>query len=389
MVPYVKHIHVKNFKSLADCSVSLGEFTVLVGPNGAGKSNFIDVLAFVQDALFNSLDMAFRNRGGIAAVRRKSGGHPTHILVDLAIQLDAETEARYGFEIAAKPTEQFRIAAEWCEIGSGKIRKHGFRVAHGVFQEDIPGIKAKIPKDRFALYAASATEEFRVVYDFLTAIRYYSIAPDQIRSLQDADQGDFLRRNGSNAAAVLKRLHADDGNRTRYDRICRILSRVVSDIESVEYSQRGEKETIQFKQKVGLPHTWRFDALNMSDGTLRVLGLLLAVYQSSRNTVILIEEPEATVHPAVAEVIVEVLLDAAHEQQVLITTHSPDILDYKFLSENAIRLVEMNNGISHVYPLASATKEAIKKRLYTPGELLRNDELLPDKTGTGGQFEFD
>ena len=73
----------------------------------------------------------------------------------------------------------------------------------------------------------------------------------------------------------------------------------------------------------------------MSDGTLRVLGLFLAAYQAGHPSVLGIEEPEATVHPAMAEVVTEVLLDAAHDQQVLVTTHSPDILDYKELKDAA------------------------------------------------------
>ena len=69
------------------------------------------------------------------------------------------------------------------------------------------------------------------------------------------------------------------------------------------------------------------DASDMSDGTLRALGLLLAAYQPGRHSVVAIEEPEATVHPAAAELVTQVLRDAAHERQILFTTHSPDILE--------------------------------------------------------------
>jgi AAA15 family ATPase/GTPase len=79
MIPHIKQVRIRNFKSIGQLSVSLEPFTVLVGPNGSGKSNFIDALAFVKDCLADSLESAFRKRGGIGAVRRRSAGHPTNI----------------------------------------------------------------------------------------------------------------------------------------------------------------------------------------------------------------------------------------------------------------------------------------------------------------------
>src|ERR1035441_4952375 len=78
---------VKNYKSIAACDVDLRPLTFLVGPNGAGKSNFLDALRFVADGLRTSLDHAFRERGGIGEVRRRSGGHPNHFGARLAFAL--------------------------------------------------------------------------------------------------------------------------------------------------------------------------------------------------------------------------------------------------------------------------------------------------------------
>jgi predicted ATPase len=116
----------------------------------------------------------------------------------------------------------------------------------------------------------------------------------------------------------------------------------------------------------------------MSDGTLRVLGLLLAVYQPGTYSIVAVEEPEATVNPAVAEVVVEVLMDAANEKQVLLTSHSPDILDYKGLTDSQIRVVTMERGRTLIARVSSAGRDAIREHLYTPEELLRAGELSPD-----------
>lgn len=378
MIPRVQQVQIRNYKSILQISVNLEPFTVFVGPNGAGKSNFIDALAFVQECLSESIELAFKNRGGIAAVRRSSAGRPTNVGIRLALSLADDLFADYAFEIAAKPKEKFSVARERCVVEKLMGARHTFEIQDGKFTTEIPGIRPKVAPDRLALFAASATDEFRPVYDFLTSMHFYSIVPVRLRELQEPDAGDFLKRDGSNAAAVLKRLQEETQGNGHYDRVCRLLSRVVDGVKKVEYRALGQKETLQFKQDVGSKHPWTFNALNMSDGTLRVLGLLLAVFQPGDYSVVAIEEPEATVNPAVAEVVVEVLMDAAKQKQVVLTSHSPDILDYKELTDTQIRVVTMDHGRTLIAPVSQAGREAIRDRLYTPGELLRSGELNPD-----------
>jgi len=376
VISRIREVHIRNYKSIGQAVVQLSNITVLVGRNGAGKSNFVDALSFVQQCLSDSIELAFKSRGGIGAVRRRSGGHPTHIGIRLILDLDRETTADYSFEIAAKPHERFRVAKERCVVEHLLGKTYRFFVENGEFQEEIPGIRPKVSSDRLALFAASATEEFRPVYDFLTNMRFYSIVPERIRDLQEPDPGASLSMNGSNAAAVLKRLQDEDPE--TFQRLCSLLSKVVAGLESVEYRSLGQMETLQFKQDVGLKDAWTFDAHNMSDGTLRMLGLLLAVYQREKPALIAIEEPEATVHPAAAEVITSVLMDASKRTQILVTTHSPDILDYKELPDEQIRVVTKDEGRTIIAPLSPPTRAAIRENLYTPGELLRSNELNPD-----------
>ena len=378
MIPLISRVDIWNYKSLAQVSVGLGPFCVFIGPNGSGKSNFIDALAFVHECLSGSVELAFKNRGGISSVRRKSAGHPTHIGIRLILDLGDNLCADYSFEIAARRIEQFSVARERCVVERLMGERHVFEIEDGKFKKEIPGIRPRVSPDRLALFAASATEEFRPVYDFLTAMRLYSIVPGTLRELQEPDSGEFLKPDGSNAAAVLKRIRDENQGDERYDRLCRLLSRVVQGVRKVEYRAVGQRETLQFKQEVGLKHPWTFEALNMSDGTLRALGLLLAVYQPGRPKVVMIEEPEATIHPAATEVIVQVLEAAAQERQVLLTTHSPDILDYKELNDTQIRVVTMDRNATSIAPVSQEGRKAIRERLYTPGELFRLDELNPD-----------
>jgi predicted ATPase len=374
--PRVAQLYIRNFRSLAEVAVDLPAFAVLVGPNGAGKSNFIDALAFTRDCLGESVELAFKNRGGIRTVRRISGGHPTNIGIRVVAHLDRGAYADYTFEIAAKSAERFAVVRERCLVELPGGGRHRFEVKRGTFVQEISGIRPQVQPDRLALFAASATDEFRPVYDFLTSMRFFSVDPERLRDLQEPDVGEFLKRDAANAAAVLKRIREDHPD--RYERIKELLARAVPGITAVDYRAVGQREAIEFKQDVGLPNPWTFPAINMSDGTLRLLGLLLAVYQPGNSSVIAIEEPEATVHPAITDLLVQVLQGAAEDRQVLLTTHSPDILDFKSLTDAEIRVVTKEHNQTLVAPLGEISRRAIREHLYTPGELLRVNELEPD-----------
>jgi len=380
----LRRVIIKNYKSIAVTSVDLEPFTVLVGANGSGKSNFVDALRFVSDCLNTSISLALQNRGGINAVRLHSLGHPTHFGIRLVIELEEHGRADYSFEIAARPQGRFQVKGERCVVQTALLRQeHRYEVQDGKFTQEFPGIRPKVETDRLALSVVSAVEEFRPVYDFLTSMRFYALAPDQIRQLQEPDAGEVLNRYGSNAAAVLREIQKRKLD--SYERLCHLLSKVVPGTSQAEYLSLGVKETLRFKQDVGDKHPWNFNALNMSDGTLRVLGILLAVYQASTPTFIAIEEPEATIHPAALDVIIDILKDGTARSQILVTTHSPDVLDNRKIQDSELRLVTSQKGRTIIAPLAEVTRKVIRDRLYSAGELLRMEELRPDESVTQAQ----
>jgi len=91
-----------------------------------------------------------------------------------------------------------------------------------------------------------------------------------------------------------------------------------------------------------------------------------------------IEEPELNIHPGALMVLRGALDLASRRTQVLITTHSPDLLD-KFPPES-FRVVEMEDGITQVGPMVTYQQEAIRDRLFTPGELFRIEDLRREET---------
>src|SRR3972149_483946 len=144
MIPLISRVDIWNYKSLAQVSVGLGPFCVFIGPNGSGKSNFVDALAFVHECLSGSVELAFKNRGGIRAVRQRSAGHPTHIGIRLILDLGENLSADYSFRIAATPTEQFYVAQERCVVEKVFPERYEFEIEKGEFKKGIHGIRSRV-----------------------------------------------------------------------------------------------------------------------------------------------------------------------------------------------------------------------------------------------------
>lgn len=120
----------------------------------------------------------------------------------------------------------------------------------------------------------------------------------------------------------------------------------------------------------------------MSDGTLRALGVLVSVFQSdgerARVPLVGIEEPEVALHPAAARYLVDSLIEASRETQLVLTSHSPDLLDHEGVKTEFLLAVEAEQGKTLISPVYEAARTALKDRLYTAGELLRLNQLRPD-----------
>ncbi len=377
----LKSLTIRSFRSLANVELRFEPLTLLVGPNGSGKSNVIDALRFIKDALSTSLAVAVSQRGGLRSVRRVSRGHPRHFgfrLVMVIRDHGPPLTSEYSFEIGTEPGEGgFSVRQERCVIHRGDESALSFETRDGLFVGGSFAETRLRQPDQLALplVANVAPEpEFFYVLEELTRMRFYSPIPDRIREPQDPTEGNVLLPDGSNAVSVvreLRRHHNDD-----YTLLCELLAKVVPGVAYVTSRAVGNKETLQFHQLVddkGNP--WRFDPGNMSDGTIRVLAILLAMYQPDQASLIAVEEPESTVHPAAADVLVDVLRAGSRRSQVLVTTHSPDILDSNSIASAEIRVVEKVEGRTEVGPLGARSREAIRDLLYLPGELLRMDEL--------------
>ena len=371
---------LRNYKSIASCDVKLGALVWLVGANGSGKSNFLDALHLVRDALTGSLDNALNERGGISEVRRRSSGHPTHFGIRLEFRLADSSTGHYAFNVGALPNGAYEVQNEECVLG-GIGRGPFYRLERGALKDTSEQTFPSVTADRLALVSVSGLSAFRPVFDALTSMGFYNLNPKLIRELQKPQDGRLLKPAGENIASVVGHLEkiAPDAKNIIHE----YLQTVVPTVHGVERIQVGPMESLIFRQDMaGSKHPWRFMAQNMSDGTLRALGVLVALFQGTNDytpTLVGIEEPETALHPAASSALREALFRASMQTQVIVTSHSPDLLDDRGLSVDSILAVVSEAGETKIGPLDRGSRQTLKDHLFSAGELLRLNQLAPDQ----------
>jgi len=376
---------IQNYKSIAKCRVALSPLTVFVGQNGAGKSNFLDAILLASQGLQTTLENAIRERNGINEVRRRSGGHPTHFAISLDFAFSDGTQGHFAFRVGAGPQGAFRIQKEQASVMSNGIADHHYVTKDGevVSSSNVNGVTAKILPDRFFLTTVSALPGFRSLYEALANFRAYNIVPSLLREPQQHDPGDVLRPDGSNIASVIRRLEREKA--TSLERAIQYLREIVPGIEGLSHKDLGSRETLEFMQRMaGATYAWRFNASNMSDGTLRVLGQLIALLyepdiRTGIQTGIAIEEPESHVHPGAAAVVADAIIEASRAKQIIVTTHSPDILDHAGFDSEDLLSFQSIDGETLISKINVAAKEIIRNQLSTAGTLLRRNQLWGDE----------
>ena len=377
---FLTRVLLRNYKSIGLCDVRLGPITYLVGANGSGKSNFLDALHLVRDALAGSLDNALNERGGLPEVRRRSSGHPTNFGIRLEFVLPGGLPGYYAFNIGALQGRGYEVQKEECSfqfMGAGAL----FKIERGQLIECSEPTVPSVTSDRLALVSASGMTAFRPVFDALTAMGFYNLNPKVMREPQKPQDGRMLKPAGENIVSVIG--HLERVAPDRIEEVQRYLQTVVPMVRGFSRKQIGPLETLEFRQDMaGAKHPWQFLAQNMSDGTLRALGVLTALFQGNRDhapVLIGIEEPETALHPAASAALRGALAQAATCSQVIVTSHSPELLDERDIPPEQLLAVVSEGGETKIAPLDSASRRMMRDRLFSAGELLRLNQLAPDE----------
>ncbi|MET4105000.1 AAA family ATPase [Hymenobacter sp. UYP22] len=406
-------LRIKNFRSIGEVDIALGPLTVLIGPNGSGKSNVVDALRFLRDCFTRGLDQAILDREGMTVLRRwTSGSKTTDISLGITVSNDAGNEMSYDFVLSSHAQQAFYVKKEELLL-EGKtsilisVSKNGDNVAI------INGGKKQVVKSKSPVRATLTSKlhgpsgmmflmdniernsrkpekQLDLLDDRLHVRRYgwtfqrliddslfYILNPIQLRAPQRMVQETPFDESGQNLSAVLQYLHR---HRRSADDMRQTLARLVAGITDFSVETTGSYLVTYLHYKNNAGYVRKADLGQESDGTLRVLGILAALNQRKIGNAIMplypfltIEEPEVNIHPGMLAVLAELFQEASIRQQLLLTTHSPDLLD--FLPPESFVVVEKIDGETKAGELAADQAEIIRQRLFSPGELLRSEGL--------------
>lgn len=379
----LKRLRLKDFKSFVDEEVTLAPLTLLVGANASGKSNFLDALQFLHatnfdlgmDEILNGEERAgpdawpgIRGRAPEAARVGTScftlestwlvpypdetsdswDFHPGGKRVDVTHsitcrtephpRLDAESLVKGDGELLFKTgaVSGNRIEVPWRPIDAPWRPTHPPRVENAssmlldadrtllwtILGSINPG-SPQVP-EQVAVYASGLATALRL-------ISVLDIKPEAMRSY--GRRGTTLGLDGSNVSGVLAHLCDEpEAKRGVVDWLAEFCAPEITDLDFVEIKELGDVMAM-FVEKGGK----RISVRSLSDGTLRFLGLLLALRTAEPGTVILLEEVDTGLHPTRIRLLLEYVetVTRTREIQVIATTHSPVILQW--LSPEALR----------------------------------------------------
>lgn len=363
----ITHLFVSNYRSLGrDVKLRLARLAVLIGPNGSGKSNALDALSFVRDAVLLGLPAAITQRGGIDTVRRRSHGHPFNVRIELQMTL-ASGPAVYGFEITGDRQEEYKVKSEWGQMGA----EVHFR-RDGLTWSGPNGLSPRLDEQALAITALGGDARFKSLVAFLSQLTVYAVFPDTLRAPQAFDPSRPMRRHGENWVSVLKEMVRSEEK----SELIAGLNKLTGDIEDTRVTSAAGYLIAEFKQVASSTKSKKwFNASQQSDGTLRVAGLLTALLQRPALPIIGVEEPELTVHPGALPMLYDYLAQASQLSQILITTHSPVLLDSVDPERDAVLVVDRQGGETRIERAGAEDLEPVKKRLLSLGDLLLTGDL--------------
>jgi len=435
--PFLSRVRIRGFKSIRFCDVRLQPLTILVGRNAAGKSNFLDALAFLRDTMEAGVAEAVKRRNSWSSVICRTSntskveievemvftcGRPGRLIRDkhgpLAGQREADPlpdltgrtfHATYRLEFTAGPHSAATISRERLEIhDEPRQLTGGFEVHNGIIQSwrlvaDSPAPLSLPPsvellsvhRPAFPLLAVLGKQPFVELGEGLRSMGFYNFHPDAIRALQKPNPGRLLEKDGRNLASVLAGLNEIEPESVQ--RVKDYFKTIAEEVEGFAVARYGEGfeeyETVRFQLRGGSPKSpVDFDAAGMSDGSLRALAALTAAFQivlpHGYPGVVGIEEPETALHPAAMRALADALDDATQRTQILLTTHSADLLSGRDVNPGQVLVVRNRAGQTYLTLVDPASREIIQKELYSLAELQRMDKLDLDEADLKRQVQL-
>lgn len=374
--PTIRRLHLRNYRSIRDETIVFDNPLFLVGRNGSGKSNVVDALAFLSDCI---------NIGFIAAIEQRPG--ITHISTqfynDDEVRIELETsEGDYILEFIYQRGDGYIITEESIRTDSKYLHRK-----NKTTDSNFSGMNLFFKDNQVALQLLSSIQDFSSFTELVSRISIHHINYKSIRNMDSTNitESQKLHRDGGNAVGVLAYLqskHPDElSDIGEYLPVNRWFDAVIPDMHVLAFDTKanGTGFRLSFGQNQNNNIPLPFATHGISDGTLHALGVIVALHQDPAPSLVVIEEPEANLHPGALAVIADLIQEASERMQVVITTHSPELLDQKWIGPENLRVVTWEDGQTRVSPVSPQAQAALTdhlKRRYA-GQLLRSNLLQP------------
>lgn len=381
----IREISVRNYKSLRHVTVRPRSLNVLVGPNDSGKSNFADFLDFLADVYQHGVSEAVARKGGADAIAfrdrdSRSGTISFSIDADISYrgiphdEPGSEGKLRFRHEVSLKlidgllwsyhAVDEERLTIDSAERGSrtplvalhrsaDEIRStvSSENSSFGREAETIPAILELISKaggadraDSILNGLGSVSPMVKAFAESVSKVRVFQFSPVAGRQPGAPAPSSKLDRYGANLPTVVDLLQREHPR--AWEKVLTAMRRIKPNLEQVEVGYTENRLLGLFFREAGYDRAW--SAAEVSDGTIQSLALLTAIYDPEPGLLVL-EEPENSVHPWIVRNIVEACRSVGRRKQIILTTHSPVLLDAVKPSE--VWMIWRNgNGSSHVEP---------------------------------------
>ena len=363
-------IHIENFKSLANFDLKgLGKFVCLIGINGAGKTTLLQALDFMSHLVAGY--SGFRNWGKTDIVTNGSISRVCVFKVDFELDgSSSQWECRFNASRQKVVEEHFKVI-DGESVNTVLSVRDGRMVWGHSFTEE----QARYPKDVSTMtYEGSIMAAFSFDNPVVVGIKktlqslgsLELLSPEKLRKAgQDAET---IGIGGDGLPCFLNKLSAADA--ADLNRRMREIYPSVRDYE-IKRKRFGWKKLVVNESLLKSPVA----AEHVNDGYLRMLAIISQRY-SNRNFV-LFDEIENGINQEVVAKLLANLTDY-NGKQVMVTTHSPLILNY-LSDEDAVRSVYLlskdDNGHTRARRFFDIPSIAEKLNVMGPGEVMNDTDL--------------
>lgn len=381
-MPLLTRVRTRNYRSLADVTVEMGSITVLFGHNGSGKSSFLDTLWFLRDCAINGVDVASARRShGIGLLWDGADDRePIVITVDvpgleyeLRCSLTSGRIDPYVGEVLCTP-EGLRLLDR--SAGSDRARFQAPGAEPVIVSLREPN---KLALERY-LDQAEASGPLGSLDRLLRVTQWHhsrSFRWWQLKGRGSAAGSSVrLQEDGGNLWSVLQNLHGKRSVDTRYDMILGYMREGFPGFKDLVFETTGQSSV--YCSMVDARRRVPVAASGMSDGHLQMLVLLTALFaEGSRERLLLLDEPEISLHPWPISVLARAVSQASGELgiQVMIATHSPVLLS-QFEPEQ-ILAASLVDGRTQLQRVSEMKELADLLEEYAIGSLYMSETVAP------------